>query len=65
MTDVEGNFSLPSFTIPANTLDSGRRYLLNIIFSKMSSAGKTGSQLRTGIASVYTTTMYMHTAPGP
>jgi hypothetical protein len=54
-----------SFTIPANTLGYGRRYFLDLVFSKMSSAGKTAGQFRTGIASIHTTVMKINTVPGP
>jgi Calx-beta domain len=54
-----------SFTIPPKTLDYGKRYFLDLVFSKMSSAGKPTAQLRTGIASVHTTGTYIKTAPAP
>ena len=54
-----------SFTIPAKTLNYGKSYVVNLIFSKLSSAGKTSAQLRTAIASVHTTIIHINTAPGP
>jgi len=59
--------STSEFTIPANTLDYGKRYFVDVIFAKMTSAGKQpgGAQVRTAIGTVHTTSLYLHTIDRP
>lgn len=55
-----------SFEIPAGLLEFGKRYLVNIIFVKIGSSGPhPDARFRSGIASVHTTVLYIHTAAAP
>jgi hypothetical protein len=54
--------STQSYTISDNTLTPGKRYLVNVVFVKMSGVRTDpGYSIRTGIASVHTTEFYIHT----
>jgi sugar lactone lactonase YvrE len=58
--------STRSYTIPANRLDYGRKYLLNVIFSKtIPMSAKTQANTPAAVASVRTTELYIRTIPSP
>jgi hypothetical protein len=53
------------FTIPAGTLGYGQAYFVDVIFAKVIEGKPLYSGRRNGMASVHTTSFYLHTIASP